>query len=749
LSLPIIQRIVTLAQDLRPVKRLIQKDVIMLARWMVVDQNFAQFVKDGRLPAPRSNTTIADAGLTPQQFLECFDSQLTSRLLDIKSRILKEENKTFYTIGSSGHEGNAAIAKVLKSGDMSFLHYRSGAFMIERARALSDSNMTRDILLSMMASSEDPVCQGRHKVFGSRALLIPPQTSTISSHLPKAVGAAFSIKRGQELGIETLTHQNSLIICSFGDASLNHSTAQGAINSAEWIAHGRYPMPIIFVCEDNGIGISVPTPQDWIESSVASRPHIHYLSADGLNLADTYQKAKIAERIAREQKQPVFLHMRTIRLMGHAGSDIETHYWTDQQITTNEFQDPLLHSARILLDENIMSAEEIIALYEAKRAEIDQEYLKISSALPLKNAEEVMQSIIPGRRKQTFPLPLIDESRENAPRNMCRLINQALQDILLQYPNSIIFGEDVGKKGGVYQVTAGLMQKFGRRRVFDTLLDEQTILGTAIGTALNGFLPIPEIQFLAYLHNAEDQIRGEAATQSFFSNGQFTNPMVLRLPGLAYQKGFGGHFHNDNAFGFLREIPGLIVACPSNGRDAALLLRECVRLAWEEQRVVIFLEPIALYMERDLHEKGDQKWLFEYPALQEIIPFGKITTYGRPADTVIISYGNGLRMSLQAQSILEKMGFETRVIDLHWLAPLPIESLFKEIKSAKKIFIVDECRKTGSLSEQLVTAMVEHFKVLPKITRITGKDCFITLGQTWQYLLPNHEDIVTAIKKQG
>ena len=123
--------------------------------------------------------------------------------------------------------------------------------------------------------------------------------------------------------------------------------------------------------------------------------------------------------------------------------------------------------------------------------------------------------------------------------------------------------------------------------------------------AQNGFTPIPEIQFLAYLHNAEDQLRGEAATLPFFSQGQFTNPMVVRIAGLGYQKGFGGHFHNDNALSVLRDIPGLILAVPSNGPDAARMLRECVRLAREEQRVVVFVEPIALSPMRDLHETGD------------------------------------------------------------------------------------------------------------------------------------------------
>ena len=165
----------------------------------------------------------------------------------------------------------------------------------------------------------------------------------------------------------------------------------------------------------------------------------------------------------------------------------------------------------------------------------------------------------------------------------------------------IVFGEDVARKGGVYGVTKGLQGAFGAGRVFDSLLDEQSILGVALGAGLAGLLPVPEIQYLAYLHNAADQLRGEAATLSFFSQGQYRNPMVLRIAGLAYQKGFGGHFHNDNAVGALRDIPGLIIACPARPDDAAALLRTCLASAREDGSVCVFLEPIALYHERDLY----------------------------------------------------------------------------------------------------------------------------------------------------
>ena len=147
------------------------------------------------------------------------------------------------------------------------------------------------------------------------------------------------------------------------------------------------------------------------------------------------------------------------------------------------------------------------------------------------------------------------------------------------YPELLAFGEDVGRKGGVYGVTRGLSRRFGAGRVFDTLLDEQSILGLGLGAGLSGLLPVPEIQYLAYLHNAEDQLRGEAASLQFFSAGQYRNPMVVRVAGLAYQKGFGGHFHNDNAVGVLRDIPGLVVAVPSRAQDAAAMLRTCLAAA--------------------------------------------------------------------------------------------------------------------------------------------------------------------------
>ena len=727
----------------------------MYNRAEIIDQNFTQFVKDCRLPKARTEVSLKDSGLTGFQLIDLFESQVISRHLDLRARILKNSNQTFYTIGSSGHEGNAVMGKVFRTTDMAFLHYRSGAFMIQRSKQIPGSTPVYDTMLSFAASSDEPIAGGRHKVFGSLPLLVPPQTSTIASHLPKAVGAALSITRAKDMGHEGVMPNDSIVLCSFGDASANHSTALGAINTAAWTAYQKVPLPLIFICEDNGIGISVSTPPNWIENNFSSKPSLKYVKADGLNLLDVYRKSKELEQIVRQKRQPAFFHMETVRLMGHAGSDMEFSYSTLEKIEALEFNDPLLHSARIILENKLLSQEEILKLYEAQRSRVEHVGHYAIQRPKLMKPEDIRSTIDACAVKKVAPSPPEEAVREKAfgreyaklatPQHLAKLINYGLIDLMLRYPQAMIFGEDVAQKGGVYNVTDGLFAKFGAKRVFNSLLDEQSILGAAIGLGHNGFLPIPEIQFLAYVHNAEDQIRGEAATLAFFSKGQFTNPMVLRIAGLPYQKGFGGHFHNDNSLAVFRDIPGVIVAVPSNGVDAVKMLRACVREAYEKGRVIVFIEPIALYMTKDLHQVDDKGWSFAYPNNCDEIPIGEFGVYGSGKDLTILTYGNAYYFSRQAEKILqEKHGVKCKIIDLRWIAPLNHKALAEELKDAKNVLIVDECRKTGSLSEALVASMVENMESLPKIKVLAAHDSFITLGVAAAAGLPSKEEIIEA-----
>ena len=726
----------------------------MLDRNLQLKENFAKFTLSGDLPQSNIQLTPSDAGLTDVEVVDLFESQVMSRHLDLQSRIMQKQGQSFYTIGSSGHEGNAAYAKAFRPTDMAFLHYRSAAFLIQRGKQVPGETQLWDMLLSFAASSEDPISGGRHKVLGSKTLCVPPQTSTIASHLPKAVGAAYSVPLAGRLEHDAQMPEDAVIVCNFGDASSNHSTAQGAINSAAWAAYQSVPMPLVFVCEDNGIGISTATPKGWVAANFKGRAGLEYIYCDGLNVLDTYQKAKQAVNIARKLRKPVFLHVRTVRLLGHAGSDAEFTYRSKAEIDANERMDPLLHTARILLDNNILTAQQIVDIYNGVAEQVAHIAVEAAKRPRLESAEAVKASLLPPKREREYAKPLSEDERltlfkhekHNLKKShhMAKLINWTLMDLMAEQANIVMCGEDIGKKGGVYSVTTKLCEKFSSNRVINTLLDEQSILGLAIGMAHNGFLPIPEIQFLAYVHNAEDQIRGEAATLPFFSNGQFTNPMVIRIAGLAYQRGFGGHFHNDNSFAVFRDIPGVIIACPSNGADAVEMLRSCVRIAQEEQRVVVFLEPIALYMTRDLHEKDDSLWASEYtpPAESKSIALGEFGVYGDGTDLCVITYGNGYYLSRQAEKILAEKGVNCRVIDLRWLSDIDKQKLAEQADACDNVLIVDECRHTGSLSEALVTDLVEYCNKTPLVKRITAEDSFIPLGSAAYEVLPSTQEIV-------
>ncbi|NOD30167.1 thiamine pyrophosphate-dependent enzyme [Ruegeria atlantica] len=698
----------------------------------------------------------APAGpLSGHQAVALYRVQCLSRALDRQSRAMQKAGQGFYTIGSSGHEGMAAVAAALRSTDPAFLHYRDAAFQIARADQVPGQSPTWDILLSFASSSEDPISGGRHKVLGSKALCIPPQTSTIASHLPKAVGAAYAVAAARRHRPEHADMpEDAIVYCSFGDASANHSTAQGAFNTAQWTSFQSVPLPLLFCCEDNGIGISTKTPKGWIAATFANRPGLKYFSCDGLDLFDTYRVAQQAADYVRSRRKPAFLHVRTVRLYGHAGADMPTTYMPKAEVEAEEANDPLLHSVRLLDQFGAMSPEQALSVYNDTCARVARVAEQAITRPRLQNAKEVMASLIPPARScapTNGPTPERraevfggDLKAHSEPQIMSRLINWALTDLMLEHGEIVMMGEDVGRKGGVYGVTQKLQTRFGPDRMIDTLLDEQSILGLAIGMAQNGFTPMPEIQFLAYLHNAEDQLRGEAATLPFFSNGQYTNPMVVRIAGLGYQKGFGGHFHNDNSVAVLRDIPGLILACPSNGADAARMLRECVRLAREEQRLVVFLEPIALYPMRDLHEAGDGGWMQTYPDPSEKIGFGEVGVDGEGNDLAIVTFGNGVYLSHQARTALQADGIKTRIIDMRWLSPLPKAALTQAVTGAKRILIVDETRHHGGVAEALMAHFHETCDV--PLARVTAEDSFIATGPAYAATMPSKDSIEAAAR---
>jgi len=762
------------------------------------------------------------ATLTGQTALSLFDAQVASRHLDLAKRWLRSFGEGFHTVGSSGHEGNAALAAAVRLTDPALLHYRSGAFYCARVAQAVPADQppdaedpdaedpdgdpgdggpdpiataARDVLRGAVASALDPNAGGRHKVFGNAALTVIPTTSTIASHLPRAVGIGLAMERlrrgagtatatasavrqrqpGQSRGSGALRQHvepqlpwpaDAIVLCSFGDASVNHATAAAALNTAGWCDHSGLRTPVLFVCEDNGLGISVRSPDGWVAAALRSRPGVRYFAADGCDLVQTHDVAAEAADWVRRQRRPAVLHLSTVRLMGHAGADAETAYRSADEIDRDVARDPLVATARLLVEAGLATPEELIARYDEVGWQVRKVAEEVLGEPKLDSAADVVAPIAPRRPVRTVRAVAELGTRaagaqasirtamfggeppeQKGPLTLAQTINATLTDALLSYPGMAVFGQDVAGKGGVYGVTKGLRERFGPGRVFDTLLDGTSIIGLGLGAGLAGLLPVPEIQYLAYLHTAEDQLRGEAATMQFFSRGVYRNPMVLRVPGLAYQEGFGGHFHNDNSVAVLRDIPGVVVAVPARADDAGPLLRSCLASATVDGSVCVFLEPIALYHTRDLYREDDGEWLAPYPPPDDWaaghVPIGRARVYGvgGAEDLTIITFGNGVRMSLRAAAQLAGAGIGCRVVDLRWLAPLPVADIIREATATGRVLVVDETRRSGGVGEGVLAALVDTGYV-GSATRIAALDSFIPLGPAARQVLVG-EDAIT------
>jgi 2-oxoisovalerate dehydrogenase E1 component len=733
-------------------------------------------------PTDLDEPVRAGSGLTGTLARDLFHAQLTSRHLDLAARWLRSFGEGFYTTGSAGHEGNAAVAAALRPGDPALLHYRSGAFYCVRAGQVPGTDPMRDVLRGLVASANEPIAGGRHKVFGSSDLRIIPTTSTVASHLPRAVGLAYAVEAharhpdtddaaepadGGDL--RGRYAPDAVVACSFGDASVNHATAAAALNAAGWFDHRGEKLPLLLVCEDNGLGLSVASPEGWVAAVLRSRPGLTYFEADGCDLAAAYDAAAEAVAFVRTERRPAVLRLTMVRLMGHGDADTESAYRTPDQISADLGRDPLVASAKLLVESGAATPEELRGQYDQVGWEVRRIAEEVLAEPKLASAAEITAPLAPRRpvrvaRAIGAAASVLEGAGEERARGsagklpeqaggltLAQTINATLADALISSPATVVLGQDVAVKGGVHGVTKGLRDRFGGRRVFDTLLDETSILGLGLGAGLGGLLPVPEIQYLAYLHNALDQVRGEAATMQFFSVGAYRNPLVLRVAGLGYQQGLGGHFPNDNALAALRDIPGLVIAVPARAEDAGPMLRTCLAAAEVDGSVCVFLEPIALYDTKDLYEDGDGLWLGDYDPPGEWttrhVPIGRARVYPASAgdDVTIITFGNGVRLSLRAAARLAEEGIGCRVLDLRWVGPLPVADIIRESAATGRVLVVDETRRSGGVGEGVIAALVDAGYV-GVARRVAAVDSFIPLGPAARHVLVSEEQILQGVR---
>ncbi|NSL50713.1 alpha-ketoacid dehydrogenase subunit beta [Calidifontibacillus erzurumensis] len=319
-----------------------------------------------------------------------------------------------------------------------------------------------------------------------------------------------------------------------------------------------------------------------------------------------------------------------------------------------------------------------------------------------------------------------------AQMTMVQAITDALRNELRNDPNVLIFGEDVGVNGGVFRVTEGLQQEFGEERVFDTPLAESAIGGLAIGLALEGFRPVPEIQFFGFVYEVMDAINGQMARMRYRSGGTFHAPITVRSP-------FGGgvktpELHADSLEGLVAQQPGLKVVIPSTPYDAKGLLISAIR----DNDPVIFLEHMKLY----------RSFRQEVPEEEYTIPIGKADVKREGKDLTIISYGAMVHSSLKAAEILEKEGVSAEIIDLRTVSPLDIDTIIESVKKTNRAIVVQEAQKQAGIAANVVAEITERaiLHLEAPVLRVCAPDTVYPFSQAEDVWLPNYKDIIEKAK---
>lgn len=321
-------------------------------------------------------------------------------------------------------------------------------------------------------------------------------------------------------------------------------------------------------------------------------------------------------------------------------------------------------------------------------------------------------------------------------KTLIEAVNEALSEEMERDPNVIVLGEDVGVHGGVFRATDGLLHRFGAERVIDTPLAELSIVGVAIGAAMQGMRPVAEIQFADYIHPAYDQIVNEAAKIRYRSNGAYSCPLVVRAPfGAGVQ---GGLYHSQSVEALFFHVPGLKIVAPATPADCKGLLKAAIR----DDDPVLFFE----------HKKSYRRIRGEAPDGDVTIPIGKADIKRAGSDVTVVTYGVGVHLALAAADLVAAEGISVEVLDLRTLAPLDREAIAESIAKTSKMLIVHEDNKTGGIGAEIAAMIAEeHFEQLDgPILRVAAADTHIPYAPSLEEaVIPNVEDVVTALRRLG
>ncbi|HEX7168732.1 MAG TPA: dehydrogenase E1 component subunit alpha/beta [Acidimicrobiales bacterium] len=693
-------------------------------------------------------TTVAERldyrGIPRDELIEDFKLACISRALDDREISLQKQSRVFFQISGAGHEALLlALARHLRAGsDWFFPYYR------DRSLVLGLGVTPKEILLQAVGSAECPASAGRQMPchWGHKAKNIVIQSSPTGSQCIPAVGCAEAARyiAGRDLPGDAIAYGDELTYVSLGEGATSEGEFWESLNTA-----CRLHLPVLYIVADNGYAISVraedqsPAP---ISEMVRGFRGLAIHKIDGRDYFEARRRGAEAIARVRAGEGPGLIHAKVTRPYSHSAADTQSKYRSAVELQDELENDPILLLEQELIAGGVLSRDDAERIRAEAKDEVNRAAREaLAAARP--DPATVLDNVfvvpdIPGDGRGD------GNPDDPTPVSFSDAIRRTLHEQMAEDERIRVFGEDVADapeevidevegKGGVFGTTHGLQKAFGVARCFNTPLAEANIVGRAVGQAIRGLHPAPEVQFFDYVWPAMTQIKSEAATIRWRSNGEFTCPMVLRIPIGGYIQG-GSIWHSQCGESIFAHVPGLIVMYPSRARDAAGLLRT----AFECEDPVLFLEHKRLYRQPFARDP--------FPGRDFRIPLGKADYVQRGDDLTIVTYGYTVHLAREAAAQLAaEGGASVEIVDLRCLVPWDTETVAESVAKTSRVLVVHEDIKSVGFGGEVAAWIAEHcFDELDApVGRVGAKDCHVAYEPSLeQAILPQVSDIADAAR---
>jgi len=651
------------------------------------------------------------------------------RLIDQKAENYVRQGKGWsYHSSFVGHDGIQLILGLsFRQGkDFLFPYYR------DLLTGLAGGISTEEIILNGISKAGDVASGGRHMSnhVAKPSIRIQNVSSATGNHALHAVGVGRAIRRydGDEIAF-----------ASFGDSAASEGYVFEAIAGA-----AREKVPVVFVIQNNKYGISVPISEGSVNPCVADNfsglLNLKIVKCDGTNVFDSWRGMQEALDYVRSGDGPALLHADCVRINSHSNSDRQDLYRSKEEIEDAKARDPLKRFRAYLIKEEVFSEDELKEIEEANKRELEEVAAPVEAS-PDPDPRTATLYVVPDEiipPDVTVELPPHPDKEHQL--TLREAINETLKEEFRKNPNTFLWGQDVASKdkGGVFNVTKGMQQEFGRARVFNAPIAEDFIVGTANGFSRyrkDIWVVIEGAQFADYFWPAMEQLI-ECSHEYYRTNGQFVPNIVIRLASSGYIG--GGLYHSQNLEAVFTSLPGLRVVVPAFADDAVGLLRAGMR----NRGVTMFLEPKFLY--NQFFAKAP------HPGNAFYTPFGKARIRKAGSDLSIISYGTAVHWSLRAAQKLADEGFEAEVVDLRSLAPWDKEAVMASVKKTGRALVVHEDKLTGGFGGEVASYIAEHgFKYLDApVKRLGSKDTPVPFSRILEQAILVQESDVYAVARE-